>query len=417
MHDGRGAIRRIHFSGRSRLSSAACRTHTASSSSLYAITAAVFIVYLVIGLAMPVLPLHVHQGLGFGTFVVGLVAGCQFGAALLTRIWAGRQADARGGKRVLLAGLVAAVASGLLYLLSFRFIADPLLSVSILLAGRALLGAAESFIIMGTFAWGLPLAGPANIGRMMSWVGVAMYVAYALGAPVGARLYASHGFGWIGAATVLIPLVAIALVAPVPAVPPAGGRAASLRHVLARIWLPGIGLALTAVGFGAITTFTPLVFLSRGWHEAWIALSAVSAFFVLPRLVAGHLPDRLGGPRLALVCALVEAGGLLAMWIAPTSAVAIGGAALAGLGYSLIYPSFGVEALRHVSPQDRGAASGAYTAFLDLALGTSGPLLGLVASRASVQEVYLASALVVTGAAVVAGYILRSADRAFVPAE
>jgi quercetin dioxygenase-like cupin family protein len=29
---------------------------------------------------MPVLPLHVHQGLGLGTFVVGLVAGSQFAA-------------------------------------------------------------------------------------------------------------------------------------------------------------------------------------------------------------------------------------------------------------------------------------------------------------------------------------------------
>ncbi len=41
----------------------------------------VFIAFLVIGLAMPVLPLHVHQGLGFGTFVVGLVAGAWSPAA------------------------------------------------------------------------------------------------------------------------------------------------------------------------------------------------------------------------------------------------------------------------------------------------------------------------------------------------
>src|SRR3954465_13481291 len=40
---------------------------------LLPIMAAVFIAYLVIGLAMPVLPLHVHQGLGLGIFVVGLV--------------------------------------------------------------------------------------------------------------------------------------------------------------------------------------------------------------------------------------------------------------------------------------------------------------------------------------------------------
>ena len=37
--------------------------------------AVVFVGFLVTGLALPVLPLYVHQGLGFGTFFVGLVTG------------------------------------------------------------------------------------------------------------------------------------------------------------------------------------------------------------------------------------------------------------------------------------------------------------------------------------------------------
>jgi hypothetical protein len=48
---------------------------------LLPIVGVVFIAFLVIGLALPVLPLHVHQGLGLGAFVVGLVAGAQFGAS------------------------------------------------------------------------------------------------------------------------------------------------------------------------------------------------------------------------------------------------------------------------------------------------------------------------------------------------
>jgi hypothetical protein len=39
--------------------------------------AAVFIAFIVIGFAIPVLPLHVHRGLGLGTFLVGLVGGSQ----------------------------------------------------------------------------------------------------------------------------------------------------------------------------------------------------------------------------------------------------------------------------------------------------------------------------------------------------
>ncbi len=79
---------------------------------LLPIMAVVLIAFLVIGLALPVLPLHVHQGLGLGTFVVGLVAGSQFAAALLSRVWSGRYAGSRGAKRAVVAGLLAAAARG-----------------------------------------------------------------------------------------------------------------------------------------------------------------------------------------------------------------------------------------------------------------------------------------------------------------
>jgi MFS family permease len=64
------------------------------------------------------MPGYVHNGLGFGTFVVGLVAGSQFAASLISRPWAGHYSDSRGARRAVVAGLLAASASGLLYLLS-----------------------------------------------------------------------------------------------------------------------------------------------------------------------------------------------------------------------------------------------------------------------------------------------------------
>src|SRR5437868_8260521 len=88
---------------------------------LLPIMAAVFIAFLVIGAALPVLPLHVHQGLGLGTFLVGLVAGSQFAAAIVSRVWAGRHADASGAKHAVIAGLMISAAAGGLYFLSLSF--------------------------------------------------------------------------------------------------------------------------------------------------------------------------------------------------------------------------------------------------------------------------------------------------------
>src|SRR4051794_35465541 len=79
---------------------------------LFAIMAAVFVAYLVIGLALPVLPLHVHHGLGLGTFVVGLVAGAQYAATLVSRLGSGHYADSRGAKRAVVASLLVAAVAG-----------------------------------------------------------------------------------------------------------------------------------------------------------------------------------------------------------------------------------------------------------------------------------------------------------------
>lgn len=113
------------------------------------IAGVVFVAFFVIGLAMPVLPLHVHERLSMSAFVVGLVAGSQFVASLISRLWAGRITDTRGPKRAVTIGLTAAAIGGACYLVSLQLMSRPILSVSVLLLGRTLIGGAESLIITG----------------------------------------------------------------------------------------------------------------------------------------------------------------------------------------------------------------------------------------------------------------------------
>src|SRR6516164_6616659 len=191
-----------------------------AETALLPIMGVVFVAFLDIGMAMPILPLHVHDGLGLGTFVVGLVAGSQFAASLISRPWAGHYSDDRGAKRGVVAGLLAAAASGLLYLLSLGFSGSPLTSVAILLLGRALLGGAESFIITAAVSWGLALVDSRNTGKVSARVGSAMFAAFAIGAPAGAAIYDTYGFAAIAFGAAAAPLVTLLLVAPLPTVAP-----------------------------------------------------------------------------------------------------------------------------------------------------------------------------------------------------
>ena len=378
---------------------------------LLPIMAAVFMAFLVTGIAMPALPLHVHQGLGLGTFVVGLVGGTQFGAALVSRMWAGGHADRRGTKRAVVAGLLAAAAAGALYLVSLRFVDAPVTSVAVLLLGRAVLGGAESFVITGALGWGSALGGAQNTGKVIAWVGTAMYAAFAIGAPAGGLLYDAYGFRAIALATMLVPLATLAIIVRLRPVPPQAHARPPLTKVMGAVWVPGLGLAFSSLGFGAIATFIVLLFAANGWEHAWLPFSAFAIAFILARVVFGHLPDRRGGARVALISVLLEAAGLALIWVAPRAALALLGAVLAGLGYSLVFPGFGVEAVRRAPPQSRALAMGAFTACLDLALGLGNPALGLIAGRAGVAAVFLASALTVLCAAGVAIRLLHAPSR------
>jgi MFS family permease len=368
----------------------------------------VFVAFLVVGLAIPVLPLYVRQGLGFGPFAVGLVSGAQFAASLLSRFWSGRHSDHRGPKRAVVVGLFLAALAGVLYAASLPFLARPQISVGLLLLGRAVLGGAESFIITGVLSWALTLAGAQNTGKVIAWIGTAMYVAFAAGGPVGSALYAAHGFMAVALATIAIPMLTLTGVCRLQSVPPVARESSGLTAVLRTVWMPGVGLAFSSVGFGAMTTFVSLLFADRGWGAPWLAFSMFSIAFIVARIFFGHLPDRQDAAKVALVSVLIEATGLVLIWRAGGIAVAVGGAVLTGLGYSLVYPALGVQAVRGAPAASRGLAMGAYTAFLDLTLGVGTPLLGLLASVAGLPCVFLASGAVVACSAVVAVSLLQA---------
>ena len=364
--------------------------------------AVVFIGFLIIGMALPVLPLHVHQGLGLSTFVVGLVAGSQFLASLISRVWSGHYSDTAAPSVPSLQVCWHRSAAVCFIFCRFASSLHRFFPPRFLLLGRALLGVAESLIITGGVSWGLVLAGPANAGKVIAWIGMAMFAALAFGAPIGTTLYGFGGFISIAGATALIPLVTLLLVAPMAAIPPHPGRRSNLLKLARIVWMPGLGSALSCLGFGTMIAFSSLLSVERSWHPVWLLFSTFAVSLTTARLFLGHLPDRRGGAEVALISIFIEAAGLALIWLAPNQIVAVIGALLTGCGFALVYPGLGIEAVRRAPPQSRGLAMGAYTAFLDVALGFGSPALGLIAGWRGLSSVFLAAALLVLSASVIA---------------
>jgi len=367
----------------------------------------VFLGYLTVGLSLGVLPGYIQGSLHFSNLIVGLVIGVQSAATLVSRHFSGVICDTRGSNFAVRYGVGLSGLAGLMYLVSSAVAAQPLFSLFLLLIGRILLGSGESLLITGALAWGIGLSGPQRSGKVMARTGIAMYAALACGAPLGMGIRENAGFAAVCWAVVLFPLLGGLCISVLQRVPVSGNNRVPFYSVMGKVGRPGAGLALGTVGFGSLASFISLYFTRQGWTGASLALTVFGGAYIIVRLFFAHLPDRIGGGKVAFISLCVEAAGQLLLWTASSSGIALAGAALTGVGFSLVFPSFGVAAVKHAGPENKGVVLGAYVAFFDLALGVTGPLAGYIAGRLGYAAIYAFGALC-AGAAALLSLSLRN---------
>lgn len=364
-----------------------------------------FLAYLVIGMQLAVLPPFVHDDLGLGAVIAGLVISTQYVATLLSRGFAGRTSDTAGPKRAAWIGLLACAVSGLLMTAAALLRAWPMASLGTMLLARLALGMGESCVATGCIMWGIGRVGSEHTAKVISWNGIATYGALAVGAPLGVVLVSIGGFVMIGVSAVALMLLALLLAWRRPAVRVEAGERLPLHRVFGRVAPYGMGLALGSVGFGVIATFITLYYASQGWAGAALTLSAFGVCFVGIRLLLGWTIAHFGGYRVALASLLVEAAGLFVLARASHVGVAMLGASLCGIGFSLVFPALGVVAVERVSVSNRGAALAAYSVFIDVALGVTGPLGGWIASGGRYGPMFVVAAALSLVASVLTGVL------------
>ena len=356
-----------------------------------------FIAFLCIGLPIAVLPGYVHDQLGFSAVIAGLTIGSQYLATLLSRPLAGRICDTIGTKLAIVYGMSGIAISGVLTSVATLLESVPLVSLTILIIARLFIGVSQGLIGVGSISWCIGKVGPDHTARAISWNGIASYGAIAIGAPLGYVMTRELGFFSLGIALTAMAVVALVIIRNKPSIPVIKGERLPFWSVFGRIAPYGVSLTLASIGYGTMTTFITLFYVSRGWEGAAYCLSVFGICFILARLLFIGAINRLGGFTSAIVCMGVETLGLVLLWLSPTTGFALAGAGLTGLGLSLVYPALGVEAIKQVPISSRSAGLSAYAVFFDLALAIAGPVMGAIALGMGYASIFFFASLLSIG--------------------
>lgn len=352
-------------------------------------TTALFLSYLAVAMTLPVMSAHVIQSLHFGNALGGLAVGITFLSTILTRSYAGNLSDQQGGKLSMQRGLMLYSLANLICLISSWNVLSDSVGYAILIAGRLVLGLGESLTLVGMISWSIGLMGHAHSGRVIALMGMGMYGAFAAGGPIGLLVFQHWGFGVLMMVCIALPLIGLLLVRNFPVILPNAGKRESFWKILGQIGQQGAAVGLQGVGFAGLGAFFSLYFLSKNWPHGELGLTGFGIGFIAMRILCGHLPDKIGGTRVAIASLFVEAIGQCLIWVSPSYGVALLGAFLTGIGCSMVFPSMGVEVVKRIAPHLRGTALAGFAAFQDLAYGITGPIVGVFVDYYDYSVVFL----------------------------
>ncbi|WP_159476851.1 MFS transporter [Chryseobacterium sp. 18068] len=355
-----------------------------------------FIGYFIIGLSLSVLPIFISKNLGYSLLIAGIVISLQYISTFFLRAYSGKVIDGKGPKPAVLFSMIGFSLTGIFLILAYYFKFSPILSLAFLVITRLLTGCAEGMVGASPINWAIMALGEKHTAKIISYNGVACYGALAMGASLGIVIEHKFGLYGIGILSIILGIIGFFFAKTKENKTNTNPQEnQSFWKVLGKVAPFGVCLALGGIGFASISTFITLYYNFFHWNNGALCLSIFGALFVAGRLVFSNVINNYGGIKVAIACLFVETIGLLIIAFATNAQMALVGAGVTGLGFSLIFPALGVMAIKSVSPSNQGSALAGYGLFIDISLGVAGPIIGSVADFFGMQFIFPFSAAMV----------------------
>ena len=374
-------------------------TTTKSRFSLFVVYGIVFVSFFDNHSLLPLISPYARS-LGASVALAGLIVGAYSAVNLLGNLGAGYWIDRTGRKLPLVAGLAIVGFALLLY----PFATDPYA----LLGLRTIHGLGAALMSPASLAYIGDTATPKTRGRAMALYGAAIGLTVLIGPPLAGFIRDRLGYAYVFAM-----LSALMFIVVVPAYLFIGEsftrtRASANQNAWQLLRNRRLFLAYTSAfclmfSLGSLIVFLPLIGQELGLASSRVGLLFASfalAAIIIQALPFGRISDRWGRERTIMLGLALIAVALFLLPLLDRWETLMGAMFAYGIGFGFLFPAMTALIADETEPQNRGMASGVFTAVYSLGVtvgtGMAGGLVWLQ-QAAQVHPFQFAALLVVLG--------------------
>ena len=341
---------------------------------------------LAIGMQIPVIPLFASGPLDADSIGVGIAVAATAPTAMLLQPIAGRVADRRGRKPLIIVGPLLLALALVLYTL--------VASLPALVALRLVAGTGEALAFVATATIVNDLAPDERRGEAVSLYSLAIWGGLAVGPVLGEAALRDGAYDTVWLAATGCALAAGIVALGLPETRPQSTRPVGRAPLVHRAaLLPGLVLVLGMIGFAGMAAFVPLYARELGLEGAGSIFALNAAIVIAVRLLGRKIPDRFGPRRAATVAMVLAASGLGVIALVQTPTGLYGGTVVLALGQALVFPALMTIVVATAPAEGRSSAVGSFTACADLGYAIGAISLGGVAAAAGYSGVFAVAAL------------------------
>jgi predicted MFS family arabinose efflux permease len=328
---------------------------------------------------IPTLPPYI-KSIGASGTEIGLVTALFSIGAVLSRPFIGFMLEYRTRKPLVLIGAL------MLLLITFLY---PLSQVVIIfLAFRLLHGLAWgwSTTVNGTAA--VDVVPNSRLGEGMGYFGLSITIGMIIAPSLGIFLYQVTSFENLVYISGVLGVIALLLLASVHYQTPdqvLKTKKEDLKFtylgslVEKSGWFPAVLTLLISLGYGSIVTFIVIFGEERGIEQIFLFYLCNAIFASLSRPVAGKWFDQKGPISLVILTISITFAGMWVLSFAHSDMMIAVAGVLFGIGFGSLIPTLQSWTLSMTPPNRRGVANGMFFSSIDLGIGISGLVFGILA--------------------------------------